>query len=211
MGVVIFTRTCLSSEQNYVLLCVQSNQDALQSFPGCSLKECRWSCWSAVALQRCAPGWTRNSRAVESMRRRKGDGTVSLPSSFSANRHAHRAGDMWGARTLGWKLEIKGGPSPTAVGLLPAGSGVCPALRSAERGRTEHGGWGHSGGGVRLGDGYLLGLADLFATVGTEALPLQHRGARSMETVRDADVWLALHEGSLKKGTQAEQAKGWQT
>lgn len=58
---------------------------------------------------------------------------------------------------------------------------------------------GHSGGGVGLGDGDLLGFAGLFSTVGTEALTFQHRGTSAMESVRDADVWLALHEGPLHK------------
>lgn len=61
---------------------------------------------------------------------------------------------------------------------------------------------GHSGGGVSLGNGHLLGLADLLATVGTEALPFQHRGTGTMETVRDVDVWLALHEGPLDNKKQ---------
>lgn len=59
-------------------------------------------------------------------------------------------------------------------------------------------GFRNRGGGVSLGDGDLLGLAGLFSTVRTEALAFQHRGAGPVETVRDADVWLALHEGSLK-------------
>lgn len=65
---------------------------------------------------------------------------------------------------------------------------------------SEHG--GYSGSGVSLGDGDLFGLAGLLSTVGTEALTFQHRGTGTMETVRDADVWLALHEGPLQDERQ---------
>lgn len=92
--------------------------------------------------------------------------------------------------------------SHTLVGSLPASGGVCSALGGPGRGRSvcEHG--GHSGGGVGLGDGDLLGLAGLLSTVGTEALTFKHRGTSTMETVRDADVWLALHEGPLHNEMQ---------
>lgn len=80
---------------------------------------------------------------------------------------------------------------------LPAGGGVCPALRGPWRGRSMSEHRGYSGSGVSLGNGDLLGLAGLFSTVGTETLTFEHWGTGTMETVRDADVWLALHEGSL--------------
>lgn len=61
---------------------------------------------------------------------------------------------------------------------------------------------GNGGGGVSLGDGDLLSLTGLLSTVGTEALTFQHRGTSTMETVRDAEVWLALHEGPLHNEEQ---------
>lgn len=85
----------------------------------------------------------------------------------------------------------------TTVGTLPSGGGVCSALGDPRRGRSVCERGGHGGGGVGLGDGDLLGLAGLLSTVGTEALTFQHRGTRTMETVGDAGVWLALHEGPL--------------
>lgn len=58
---------------------------------------------------------------------------------------------------------------------------------------------GYSGGGVSLGDGNLLGLAGLLPAVGAEALTFQHGGTGMVKAMRDVHVWLALHEGPLKK------------
>lgn len=90
----------------------------------------------------------------------------------------------------------------TTVGSLPASCGVSSALWDPRRGRSlcEHS--GHGGGGVGLCDSDLLGLSGLLSTVGTEALTFQHWGTSTMETVRDADVWLALHEGPLRDEKQ---------
>lgn len=101
----------------------------------------------------------------------------------------------------------------TSVGRLPASGGVCSALRDPGCGRSVCERRGHGGGGVSLGDRDLLGLAGLLSTVGTEALTFQHRGTSAMETVRDADIWLALHEGPLheaktnKKNTAVSVSK----
>lgn len=91
------------------------------------------------------------------------------------------------------------------IGSLPASGGVCTALWDPGRGRSVCLQGGHGGGGVSLGNGDLLGLAGLLSTVGTEALTFQHRGTSTMETVRDADVWLALHEGPLHNEKSYEQ------
>lgn len=85
----------------------------------------------------------------------------------------------------------------TSVGSLPASCGVSSALWDPRRRRSLCKHSGHGGGGVGLCDSDLLGLGGLLSTVGTEALTFQHRGTSTMETVRDADVWLALHEGPL--------------
>lgn len=80
---------------------------------------------------------------------------------------------------------------------LPASGGVCPTLGRARCGGRLWNRSGHSGGGVGLCYSDLLGPADLFPTMRAEALTLQHGGASTMETVRDVDVGLALHEGPL--------------
>ena len=90
-------------------------------------------------------------------------------------------------------------PPPVSTNLPVGGGGVGAALQGPRGGGPlvlgDH--QGHGGGGVGLGDGDLLGLARLLAAVRAEAVALQHRGARPVEAVRDAEVRLALHEGPL--------------
>lgn len=96
-------------------------------------------------------------------------------------------------------------------GNSPASGGVCSALGDPGGGRSVCQPRRHSGGGVGLGDGDLLGLAGLLSAVGTEALTFQHWGTSTMETVRDADVRLALHEGPLhdEKKSLRKRKKPW--
>lgn len=85
---------------------------------------------------------------------------------------------------------------------LHVSSGVCAALGNRSCGASVDNHRWDSGGGISLSDGDLLRLAGLLATVRTKALPLQHRGTSSMETMGNADIWLTLHEGSLSRKTK---------
>lgn len=90
---------------------------------------------------------------------------------------------------------------------LPASRGVCTALRDHGCGAFVDNGRWDSGGGISFSDGDLLSLAGLLSAVRTKALPFQHRGTSPMETMGNADIWLALHEGSLspQKTKQTKQ------
>lgn len=88
-------------------------------------------------------------------------------------------------------------PSVSLVKGLPASRGISAALGNRNSSVDDRG--RHSGGGISFSDGDLLSLAGLLSAVRTKALPLQHRGTSSMEAMGNADIWLALHEGSLSK------------
>lgn len=92
--------------------------------------------------------------------------------------------------------------STTTLEGLPASSGVSTALGNRRCGTSVDIGRCDGGGGVSFSDGDLLRLAGVLSTVRTKALPFQHRGTSSMETMGNADIWLALHEGSLSRKKQ---------
>lgn len=93
--------------------------------------------------------------------------------------------------------------SMTTLEGLPASSGVSTALGNRSCcGTSVDIGRCNGGGGISFSDGDLLGLAGVLSTVRTKALPFQHRGTSSMETMGNADIWLALHEGSLSRKKQ---------
>lgn len=92
--------------------------------------------------------------------------------------------------------------STTTLNGSHVSSGVCTALRNRSGGTSVDNHRWDSGGGISFSDGDLLRLAGLLATVRTKALPFQHRGTRSMETMGNADIWLTLHEGSLSRKTK---------
>lgn len=85
---------------------------------------------------------------------------------------------------------------------LPASSGVSTALGNCNCGTSMDNRRWDSGGGISFSDGDLLSLAGLLSTVRTKALSFQHRGTSSMKAMGNADIWLALHEGSLSKKKQ---------
>lgn len=91
------------------------------------------------------------------------------------------------------------------LNILPASSGVSTALGNRGCGTSVDSRRWDSGGGISLRDGDLLSLAGLLSTVRTKALPFQHRGTSSMEAMGNADIWLALHEGSLSEKKQKER------